>query len=164
MIHGHTIAGGFFVGLACDVRCGLNDSNLKIGITEIDVGVTFQSLTYLLIKTRMPGFARRILIEEPNRLYSPMEALSAGYLLDVAEDYQGLMDLSIRKALRVHPDSMDAYLSLKNYMFEQDIGKTWNEQWENALEEVVRVRNTAPSQRRMEAVIESLGRKRTSKL
>ena len=62
MIHGHTIAGGFFVSMACDLRCGLNDKNIKIGITEIDVGIPFQALSNLLIQTRLPMFKHILLI------------------------------------------------------------------------------------------------------
>ena len=161
LLDGHTIAGGFFLALACDVRCGLNNDKIKIGITEIDVGIPFQSLTQLLIQTRIPIIANKILISQPNKLMKPKEAYKYGFITELVDDRDVLFKLCVKEAIRIHPDSMNAYLSVKNYLFEKTVNKVWIKEHGDATNEVARVALTESSQRRLKAMNDKLTKTRS---
>eukprot|EP01084_Bolivina_argentea_P207918 354652_1 len=160
-IHGHAIAGGFFIGLACDVRCGLDNDNIGIGITEIEVGVSFPSLMYLLILNRIPQLAWKILVSQPSKLFTPKQAYKEGYFTEIASDKHALMDLCINEANRVHSDSMEAYLSVKNYLWNTNIAKQWNDEKDECMNMFAKVRNSDDCQRRMEAMLNKLNSKKS---
>merc|ERR1712062_175167 len=123
-IHGHAIAGGFFVGLCCDVRCGLNDDKIGIGITEIDVGIPFPSLMYRLIQTRLSQqFAFKLLLSQSSKLFTPKQMFDEGYFTEIASEKEELMNLCLNEANRIHPDSMEAYLSVKEYLWQTNVAK-----------------------------------------
>ena len=163
-IHGHSIAGGFFLGLACDVRCGLDDDKIGIGITEIEVGIPFPSLMYLMILNRIPGFSFKVLVSQPNKLFTPKEAYNEGYFTNIAPNKQDLMKMCIDEANRVHPDSMEAYLSVKDYLWTTNIAKQWQNEKEKCMDEFARIRNTEQCQNRMNAMLEKISSSKKAKL
>ena len=150
---------------ACDVRCGLNNNNIKIGITEIGVGVPYPSLMYLLIKTRIPLFKHKILISQPNKLFTPNEAYKYGYFTDIVDTKDKLMELCMNEANRVHPDSINAYLSVKNYLWQNEIYKIWINEKDGVMDEFARVWNTEYSKRSLQAMADKvIKKKKKSKL
>eukprot|EP01084_Bolivina_argentea_P174068 301520_1 len=124
-IHGHAIGGGFFIGLACDVRFGLNDDKIILSIPEVDVGFPYASFSYLLVQSKMPNFAWKLFVNNVNYKYTPQEALKEGYFQQICNTKDELLKVCVDSALQVHPDTFECYLSVKNY-FLQRILKQWN--------------------------------------
>ena len=62
------------------------------------------------------------------------------------------MALCIQEATRVHVDSMNAYLSAKNHLFISEIYKIWIRERNDAMKEVMMVRFTEASKRRLQAM------------
>lgn len=152
---------GFFVGLCCDVRCGLNDDKIGIGITEIDVGIPFPSLMYRLIQTRLSQqFAFKIFMSQPSKLFTPKQMYDQGYFTEIASDKEKLMQLCLNEANRIHPDSMEAYLSVKEYLWQKNVSSQWHEEKEECMNEFARVRSTEDCQRRMDGMLNRLKSKK----
>ena len=161
MIHGHAIGGGFMFGLACDIRCGLSTNDIVLGVNAIDVGLCYPSIVYLMLLQRIPNYANKILTGMPNQLFDAEQAIKYGYLVDTAENKDKLIELCINEALRIDNDSMDAYLSMKNYLFERCIQSKWNYDREDIMNEFIRVRNTPHTQRRLEYMVKKLDERKT---
>ena len=158
-IHGNAIAGGFIFSLACDVRCGLLSNDIRLGINGIDVGLSYPSIAFLLLLQRIPQYANKLLNGQTNQLFDASQGLKYGYLTEVADNNDKLMDLCIEEALRIDDESLNAYLSVKRYLFDNCIRNKWENEREDVMNEFVRVKNTQESQRRIESMIHKLKQK-----
>ena len=174
-IKGHAIAGGFFAGLTCDSRIGWdninyddsNESNSmntvntsKIGINEIDIGVPFPSLPYLLVEQRLSNNINwQIMLSEANQMYSVKDGYEKlGYFNKLSNGINEIRKDTIKEALRVKKDSMNAYLSVKQYQLNTLIKKYENEKVE-AMNEFARVLQTKESKQRLNQIVEQLNSK-----
>jgi len=76
--NGHAIAKGAFLLLGCDYRIGV-EGDFKIGLNEVQIGMTMHHAGIVIAKARLaPVYLDRSVIN--GELYSPKDALSAGFL------------------------------------------------------------------------------------
>lgn len=75
---GHAIAAGCFLLLACDVRIGF-EGNFKIGANESALGMALPKFASELVEYRIPRNHIDTAVLQA-KLYSPTEAVAAGYL------------------------------------------------------------------------------------
>merc|ERR1712130_1097415 len=103
---------------------------------------------YRLIQTRLSQeFAFKLLLSQPSKLFTPKQMYDDGYLTEIASNKEDLMNLCLIEANRIHPDSMEAYLSVKEYLWQKNIKSQWNEEKEECMNEFARVRSTDDCQR-----------------
>ena len=105
-----------------------------------------------------------MLVSQPNKIFTPKEAYNEGYFTDIAANKQELMHMCINEANRIHPDSMDAYLSVKNYLWDTNMKQEWLSERGKCLDEFARCRNTDGAQRRLDAMLARLSSSKKSKL
>lgn len=153
-IDGHAIAGGFFIGLACDTRIGLNNPKIKIGITEIAVGIPFPSFCYMLMNTKLSNQVNwDLLIATPNKLHTPENAFrKLGYLNGICDSKQELKKQCIKEALRIDKNSMNAYLYVKKYQL-APVVKQWQQEKDKILKEFVTFVQSPQAQKRLQTMI-----------
>ena len=118
-----------------------------ISLPEMEIGIPFPSLCYRLILTRMPDAANELFISKPAKPLTPRQAFEKRYLTDLAQCKDELMDLCLSEANRVQPDSMKAYLSVKNYLWRTTVEDVWNQEKEECLQEFAEFRHSEESQR-----------------
>ncbi|MFC3095885.1 crotonase/enoyl-CoA hydratase family protein [Alteromonas sediminis] len=102
---GHAVAKGAFILLASDVRIGA-DGPFKIGLNEVNIGMTMHYAGIEIAKARLPDsfFTRSVLCAE---MFSPPDAVSAGFL-DKVVAAESLMSEAM--ALANHfKDNMDLH-------------------------------------------------------
>lgn len=75
---GHAVAKGAFLLLSADVRLGV-EGEFKIGLNEVDIGMTMHYAGLEIAKARLPDafFNRSVLCAE---MFSPEDAVKAGFL------------------------------------------------------------------------------------
>jgi Delta3-Delta2-enoyl-CoA isomerase len=52
MLHGHAIAGGLILVLACDYRLGVN-GDYRIGLNEVEIGASFPKAAFEIVRLRL---------------------------------------------------------------------------------------------------------------
>lgn len=85
VLDGHAIAGGCVIAMACDHRVAQANPKLRIGLTEVAVGVLFPPGVWAMLRHRLPPQS----IDEivlGGSLHSPSQALALGLLDKVSED------------------------------------------------------------------------------
>ena len=84
VVDGHAIAGGSVLALACDVRIAEANPRIKIGLTEVQVGVLFPPVIWNMVQHRIPAHAlNRVLLGAA--LVGPEEARELGLVDEVVE-------------------------------------------------------------------------------
>lgn len=84
VIDGHAIAGGGVFALACDQRIAESDPRIRIGLTEVAVGVLFPPRVWNMCAFRIPAHAQtRVLLGAA--LVPPHEAKTLGLVDEVVE-------------------------------------------------------------------------------
>ena len=82
VVDGHAIAGGGVIALACDQRIAEDDPAIRIGLTEIAVGVLFPPRIWNMVRFRIPAHAQtRVLLGAA--LVPPREARALGLVDEV---------------------------------------------------------------------------------
>ena len=85
VLDGHAIAGGCVIAMACDHRVATANPKLRIGLTEVAVGVLFPPGVWSMLRHRLPPQS----IDEivlGGSLHSPDQALALGLIDRVAQD------------------------------------------------------------------------------
>ncbi|MEZ4453231.1 MAG: enoyl-CoA hydratase/isomerase family protein [Nannocystaceae bacterium] len=84
-VNGHAIAGGCILALCCDHRVAVHRPSVKIGLSEVALGVAFPPAPLAVVQARV---ARQSVDEVVlgARLYSPGEALARGLVDELAAD------------------------------------------------------------------------------
>lgn len=84
-VNGHAIAGGCLLALCCDHRVVAEHPKIKIGLTEVALGIAFPPGALAIVRYRL---AKQHLDEIVlgARLYDPGEALARGFVDEVASD------------------------------------------------------------------------------
>ena len=52
MLHGHAVAGGLILVLACDYRLGLK-GDYRIGLNEVEIGASFPKAAFEIVRLRL---------------------------------------------------------------------------------------------------------------
>lgn len=81
-INGHAIAGGCILAAACDHRLMVDDESLRIGVTELMVGVPFPGLALETMRDVLEGPRLWDLVLSARTL-NPREALDVGLVDDL---------------------------------------------------------------------------------
>ena len=84
-INGHAIAGGCILALACDYRVASAHPKVRIGLTELALGVAFPPGVFKLLQSRLPSAHQDELMLGAG-LHAPERALALGLVDAVAED------------------------------------------------------------------------------
>ena len=96
-INGHTIAGGFILSLATDLRI-VKSGKLKLGLSEVDLGVCVPAGPQVLLAARTSE-AHALRVGMLGHLFNGEEALRIGYAADCVEDARaGAVDYATRIA------------------------------------------------------------------
>lgn len=84
-VNGHAIAGGCILALACDHRVASHHPQVRIGLSEVALGVAFPPGPLAIIRHRVaPPFLDEVVLGA--RLYNPSEALARGLVDELAGD------------------------------------------------------------------------------
>jgi 3,2-trans-enoyl-CoA isomerase len=96
-INGHTIAGGFILSLATDLRI-VKSGKLKLGLSEVDLGVCVPAGPQVLLAARTSE-AHALRVGMLGHLFNGEEAVRIGYAADCVEDARaGAVDYATRFA------------------------------------------------------------------
>jgi enoyl-CoA hydratase len=79
-VDGHAIAGGAILANACDIRVCEDDGRIRLGLTELKVGVPFPPKVLAQVRHRVVS-AERVVLEAG--LYPPQTALRLGLVDEV---------------------------------------------------------------------------------
>jgi len=86
-VNGHAIAGGCMLLLCCDLRIGVDDPTVRIGLNEVPLGLEFPPKLLALARSRVPPRSlERVVLE--GALHDPRTALALGLLDEIAPDAQ----------------------------------------------------------------------------
>jgi len=86
-VNGHAIAGGCMLLLCCDLRIGVDDPTVRIGLNEVPLGLEFPPKLLALARSRVPPRSlERVVLE--GALHDPRAALALGLLDEIAPDAQ----------------------------------------------------------------------------
>ncbi len=107
-VNGHAIAGGCILALACDLRLGLANPELRVGLNEVPLGLRFPPRTWRLVRARLPPpHLDQVVLE--GGLHAPEQAVRLGLLDGVAADEGEAR----RRAEKLAASPRDAYLAAK---------------------------------------------------
>ncbi|MED5374099.1 MAG: enoyl-CoA hydratase/isomerase family protein [Myxococcota bacterium] len=85
VIDGHAIAGGTILALACDHRVAQDNPKIRIGLSEVAVGVLFPPGVWDLMKHKLPKqHIDRILLGA--QLHGPQQAQALGMVDEISAD------------------------------------------------------------------------------
>ncbi len=110
MVHGHAIAGGLVLALACDYRLGL-DGDYKIGLNEVAIGASFPRVALEIVRLRLTH-ARASELMLGASLYSASQAVRLG-VVDELLGADVLESTVLRRAARMGAFPREAYAHTK---------------------------------------------------
>ncbi|ETO27584.1 hypothetical protein RFI_09548 [Reticulomyxa filosa] len=146
IIDGHAIAGGFFIGLGSDVRVGLNNDQIKIGVNEIHCVLGYVSFKHKLSPTSNWKLLLQGQFHTPKEMFEKFQYLD--YLCNTREE---CMKRAIEEALSVKVNCMEAYLSVKNYLSREILDHA-NQIESDVMKEFSRVRCCEMSKQRLQEI------------
>jgi len=109
LIRGHAIAGGAIIANTCDLRVCQADGRIRIGLTEMKVGVPFPPKVLAQTRYRVAQ-AERIILEAA--LYEPDTAMRLGLVDEVRHDAEAWAHRKLRDL-----ESIDAELYAEHKRF-----------------------------------------------
>lgn len=115
---GHALAGGALTVLTGDLRLGV-EGDFRIGLNEVQIGMPVPILAMELARDRLSPRA----LQEATlfaRVYSPGDAVSAGYLDEVVDGAQ-LLDKAVAEAARLGALPSAAYATTKTILRERTV-------------------------------------------
>ncbi len=83
LVNGHAIAGGCLVAQCCDVRVGVRDPKVRIGMTGVAIGLTYPPFVLDVFRARMPAASVEKTLLSATR-FDTEEALALGLLDELA--------------------------------------------------------------------------------
>jgi len=83
-IGGHAIAGGFILSLGCDLRV-VKSGSVKLGLSEVDLGVAVPAGTQMLFQIRTSAHAA-FRLGLFGKLFESEEAVQIGYAIEAVDD------------------------------------------------------------------------------
>jgi enoyl-CoA hydratase len=84
LVNGHAIAGGCLVAQCCDVRVGVRDPKLRIGMTGVAIGLTYPPFVLDVFGARLPPpNVEKVLLSAAR--FGVDEALALGLLDELAD-------------------------------------------------------------------------------
>ena len=109
-VNGHAVAGGCILTAACDYRI-MADTNIKIGVTELKVGVPFPSVPMEVLRHVVhQGFLSEVAYL--GKLYSPQEGMERGLVNEVVPPDE-LMDRALEVANELGNAPLEAFRLVK---------------------------------------------------
>jgi len=108
-VNGHAIAGGCLLALCCDHRIASPHPKIKIGLSEVALGIAFPPGALGIVRYRVAPHRLDELVLGA-RLYSPSDALERGFLDELADD-TGERARACLATLAAHP--ADGYATAK---------------------------------------------------
>ncbi len=130
MVHGHAIAGGLVLVLACDYRLGV-EGEYRVGLNEVAVGASFPRVAFEIVRLRLPH-ARVSELILGAALYPASQALRLGVVDEVlpAEKFE---DTVLRRAARLGAFPREAYAHAKAALLGDAVARIEAETPEDAL-------------------------------
>ncbi|KAL6054705.1 Short chain enoyl-CoA hydratase [Balamuthia mandrillaris] len=155
-INGHALAGGYFVGLACDERVAL-EGDYRIGANEVLVGLEFPAVCYAMAQ---PKLSPHVLYEtfSTGKSYTVNECLQNGYLRAVfpKNDAQSLLQRATLLATsEMPPEATRAFVMTKQRLLEPFV-EEWRAKREALLQRFVETRFSPGSQKLLQSAVEKL--------
>lgn len=112
-VHGHAIAGGLVLALACDYRVGV-DGPCKIGLTEARAGIPFPAAAMAVVQAELgPAVARRLVLLARN--YGAADALRDA-ILDELQAPEAVRPRAAALAAELGAIPRDAYARIKRQL------------------------------------------------
>ena len=109
LVNGHAIAGGCVLALCCDRRVSTSSPGVRLGLTEVALGLAFPPRTLAMIRAQLPApVAERVVLGA--ELVDPAAARAAG-LVDEGPYPPPAAGVARLEALARHP--RDAYARAK---------------------------------------------------
>lgn len=129
MVHGHAIAGGLVLALACDYRLGL-DGDYKIGLNEVAIGASFPRVALEIVRLRLTH-ARASELLLGASLYPAKEAVRLG-VVDELLGADVLESTVLRRAARMGAFPREAYAHTKAALVAEAVARVVAETAEEA--------------------------------
>ncbi len=101
LIRGHAIAGGAIIANTCDLRVCQADGRIRLGLTELKVGVPFPPKVLAQVRYRVRE-AERVVLEAG--LYDPETALRLGLVDEVRHDAEAFALKNLRERAAIDPE------------------------------------------------------------
>jgi enoyl-CoA hydratase len=130
MLHGHAIAGGLIIALACDYRLGL-DGDYRIGLNEVEIGASFPRAAFEIVRLRLTHQqASEILLGAS--LYPASQAVRLG-IVDELLPEESFEETVMRRAARLGSFPSEAYAHTKLALVTEALERIRDESDEEAV-------------------------------
>lgn len=120
-VNGHAIAGGCIFALCCDHRVCTDDERVKIGLTEVALGLRFPRSVLQLVRRRIaPQALDEVVLGA--RVVGPRDALRVGFVDEIGDEALARARLA---ALAGHPRAVyaETKLELRAGVLVEDAGE-----------------------------------------
>lgn len=120
-LHGHAIAGGLILVLACDYRLGVEGDH-RVGLNEVAIGASFPRVALEIVRLRLPH-ARAAELLLGASLYPVSQALRLG-VVDELLPADAAEATVLRRAARLGAFPRDAYAHTKAALVAEAVART----------------------------------------
>lgn len=120
-LHGHAVAGGLILVLACDYRLGV-EGDYRVGLNELAIGASFPRVALEIVRLRLPH-ARASELLLGASLYPASQALRLGVVDELlpADTAEATV---LRRAARLGAFPQDAYAHTKAALVADAVART----------------------------------------